>query len=185
MQSVFAENRPSKCGTIPVYPPTYSSLVYRHDCLSIPTGSALCAFLNTLVVHSASYSIKVHRYIVRFSLVPRYRYGTYPTNQPIQPKYGLPWKGCAWWGRSACGSPCGRGPPGSGRPGGPQTPPVSGETGVSEGPAGTNTVQFSLQTFSADLRKFANFSMPYCIEQYRYHMRINIKSTNMFEKMYE
>ena len=37
----------------------YFSIVYRHALLSIPTGSAVCICLNSLLVHSASYSIKI------------------------------------------------------------------------------------------------------------------------------
>ena len=35
----------------------YSSIVYRHDILPIPTGSAECIWCNILVFHFASYSI--------------------------------------------------------------------------------------------------------------------------------
>ena len=41
----------------------YSTIVNRHNLLSIPTGSAVCICLNSLVVHSVSYSIYLHSLI--------------------------------------------------------------------------------------------------------------------------
>ena len=48
IQSVWAEIRASTL---------YSSVVYRHDFLSIPTGSAVCFWRNILVFHFAGLSM--------------------------------------------------------------------------------------------------------------------------------